>query len=134
MTGAGVAARHREPGLPAGSTVVRLYGDLGIAAAPALRERLISMLRPGTRLLALDLSRVLSCDPSGLAVLIGTQRRARGHGIVVRLIAPSPPVAALLHSTGLDRCLTVCPDLPAALAQERREPAAAVPAQRVPAA
>ena len=74
---------------------------LDIAAAPALRERLIGMLYPGTRLLILDLSRVPSCDPAGLAVLIGTQRRARLLGIVVRLVAPSLPVAKLLRLTGL---------------------------------
>lgn len=113
----------------AGSTVVRLDGDLGIATAPALRERLISTLRTGTRLMIIDLSRVQSCDPAGLAVLIGTQRRAKERGTLVRLVAPSPPVAELLHSTGLECCLTVCPDLPDALARGRGEPptAAALP-------
>lgn len=89
------------------------------------------MLRPGTRLLVLDLSRVVSCDPAGLAVLVGTQRRARLRGIVVRLVAPSVPVARLLHSTGLDRCLTVAPDLPGALAMGRCEPAGAGAALQV---
>ena len=100
-----------------------------MAAAPALRERLIGMLHPGTRLLILDLSRVPSCDPAGLAVLIGTQRRARLLGIVVRLVAPSLPVAKLLRLTGVDRSLTICPDLPAALAGERHEPATPAPAR-----
>jgi anti-anti-sigma factor len=117
MTGAGVIPGHRGADLPAGSTVVRLDRDLGLAAAPALRLRLMSELRPGIRLLVLDLSRVQSCDPAGLAVLIGTQRRAAERGIVLRLAAPSPPVVELLHSTGLERYLTVCPDLPGALAR-----------------
>jgi anti-anti-sigma factor len=121
----GMALGHRGPGLRASSTVVELDGDLGIAAAQALREGLISLLRPGTRLVAVDLSRVQSCDPAGLAVLIGMQRRAREGGIVVCLVAPSPPVAELLRSTGLERCLTICPDLPAVLAWERGEPARA---------
>ena len=116
MTGLGAAPRRRRPELTAGSTVVRLRGDLGIAAAPALRERLASALCRGTRLLVLDLSRVRSCDPAGLAVLIGTQRRARPHGIIVRLVSPSLPVTEQLRATGLERCLTVCPDLPSALA------------------
>jgi anti-anti-sigma factor len=126
---AGVTPLHRGPDLPAGSTVVRLDGDLGVAAAPALRERLISVLRPGIELVIVDLSRVQSCDPAGLAVLIGTQSRARERGIVVRLVAPSPPVAELLHSSGLERCLTICPDLPAALACGRRDTAAEVTPQ-----
>ena len=107
--------------MPAGVTVVKLDGDLGIAAAPALRERLIDVLRPGTRLIVVDLSHVQSCDSAGLAVLIGAQRRAKERGIGVRLVAPSPPVARLLHCTGLERCLTICPDLPGALAGETRQ-------------
>jgi len=118
-------------GVATSRTIVRLGGALDFAAAPALREQLTGMLHPGTRLLILDLSRVPSCDPAGLAVLIGTQRRARLLGIVVRLVAPSLPVATLLRLTGLDRSLTICPDLPGALARERHEPANAAPAPRV---
>jgi anti-anti-sigma factor len=110
-------------GPPAARTVVRLQGALDVVAAPALRERLIGLLHAGTRLLVLDLSRVSSCDSAGLAVLIGAQRRARVLGIVMRLAAPSVPVAKLLRLTGLDRSLTICPDLRGALAAERHEPA-----------
>jgi anti-anti-sigma factor len=134
MTSAGATARQagRRPGAgpAAARTIVRLGGALDFAAAPALRERLIGMLHPGTRLLVLDLSRVRSCDSAGLAVLIGIQRRARQIGIVLRLAAPSPPVAELLRRTGLDRSLTTCPDLRGALAAERHEPAKAAPALR----
>jgi anti-anti-sigma factor len=100
----------------AARTIVRLRGALDVAVAPALRERLIGILHPGMSLLVLDLSRVPSCDPAGLAVLIGTQRRARLLGIVVRLAAPSLPVANLLRG---------------ALAVERHEPAKASPAPQV---
>ncbi len=116
---------------PAARTVVRLRDALDVAAAPALRERLIGLLRPGMRLLVLDLSRVPSCDSAGLAVLIGAQRRARLLGVVLRLAAPSPQVAKLLRLTGLDRSLTICPDLSSALAVERPDPATAVPSAQV---
>jgi anti-anti-sigma factor len=118
-------------GRPAGRTIVRLRGALDVAAAPALRERLIGILHPGMSLLVLDLSRVPSCDPAGLAILIGTQHRARLLGIVMRLAAPSLPVAKLLGLTGLDRNLTICPDLRGALAVERHEPAKASPTPQV---
>jgi anti-anti-sigma factor len=120
-----------EAGLPATGTVVRLRDALDVATAPALRERLIGLLRPGMRLLVLDMSRVPSCDSSGLAVLIGAQRRARQLGIVLRLAAPSPAVAKLLRLTGLDRSLTICPDLSSAIAVDRPEPAKAVPSKQV---
>jgi anti-sigma B factor antagonist len=112
MTRVGTVTTTQRPDLPTSTTIVRLDSDLGLAAASALRLRLMSALRPGTKRLVLDLSRVPSCDPAGLAVLIGTQRHAAERGIVVLLAAPSPPVAELLHSTGLERYLPVCPDLP----------------------
>jgi anti-sigma B factor antagonist len=115
MTRAGAVTTTQRPDLPASTTVVRLGSDLGLAAASALRLRLTSALRSAARRLVLDLSRVQSCDPAGLAVLIAAQRHAAERGIVVLLAAPSPPVVELLHSTGLERYLTVCPDLPGAL-------------------
>ncbi len=93
---------------PAGQTVVRLSGSLDFAAAPAIREQLIDALHHGTDPLILDLSRILSCDTAGLAVLIGTQRRARLLGTAMCLLAPSPPVTKVLRATGLDRSFTIC--------------------------
>ncbi len=114
MTRAGTVMTQR-PALPTSTTVVRLGRDLDIAAASALRLRLTSALRSATRRLVLDLSRVQSCDPAGLAVLIAAQRHAAERGIAVLLAAPSLRVVEVLHSTGLERYLTVCPDLPGAL-------------------
>jgi anti-anti-sigma factor len=101
-----------------GRTIVKLSGALDIGDAPALRERLIEMLNRGPALLVLDLSQVLSCDASGLAVLVGTQRRARLLGIMMRLAAPSLPVTRVLRSTGLYRNFTISPDPCGALASE----------------
>jgi anti-anti-sigma factor len=120
----GTSATIGRPGVapPADRVIIRLDGALDLLAAPALRERLLGVLHRGTSLLILDLSRILSCDMSGLAVLIGTQRRARLLGTVMRLAAPSPPVAKLLRSAGLGRSFSIYPDLSGALAAERREP------------
>jgi len=86
------------------------------------------VLHRGTGLLVLDLSRVASCDTSGLAVLIGTQRRAELLGIAMRLAAPSPPVWEVLRSTGLARSFEIFPDLSSALDQDRHEPTRPGPA------
>ena len=96
-------------------TIARLEGDLDIVTTPILRQRLLSVLGPGVRLLIIDLSGVSFCDVSALAVLIGTQRRARGQGITVRLAAPRPQLAKLLCVTGLDRHFTICATLDDAL-------------------
>lgn len=98
-----------------GFTIARLEGDLDIASIPALRERLLSVLGPGMRLLIIDLSGVPFCDVSGLAVLIGTQRRARGLGITVRLAAPRPQMTKLLRVSGLESHFTICAALDDAL-------------------
>ena len=99
-----------------GRSIVRLRGPLDFGAAKELRERLIDVLHRGANPLIIDLSRVPSGDEAGLAVLIGTQRRARLLGSETLLAAPSPPVAQLLRSSGLYRHFTVYPDIPAALA------------------
>lgn len=88
-------------------TIARLEGDLDIATTPVLRERLLSVLGPGIRLLIIDLSGVSFCDVSALAVLIGTQRRARALGITFRLVGLRPQMAKLLCVTGLDRHFTI---------------------------
>jgi hypothetical protein len=54
-------------------------------------------------LCVIDLSKVSHCDTSGLAVLIGTGRRARLLGGFLRLAAVSPQVDQGLHVTGLRR-------------------------------
>ncbi len=104
---------------PSGRTIVSLRDGLDLAGASALRERLNDVLHRSTDLLLLDLSRVTSCDAAGLAVLIGTQRRARLLGITMRLVAPSLPVSKVLRSTGLERSFTICPDLSGALGTAR---------------
>lgn len=96
-------------------TIARLEGELDIATVPALRERLLGVLSPGPRLLIIDLYGVSFCDVAGLAVLVGTQRRATARGIVVRLVAPRPQLAKLLRITGLDHRLTICATLADAL-------------------
>ncbi|MEU4323736.1 STAS domain-containing protein [Nonomuraea dietziae] len=102
----------RQPGLragarplPADATVVRLHGDIDIFTSPALRDLLIHALDQSTGALVCDLTDVVFCDSSGLAVLVGMQRRARARGIDFGVASPRPYMVTLLHLTGLDRSL-----------------------------
>jgi anti-anti-sigma factor len=97
-----------------GITIAELTGELDVASAPALREQLLSLLRPGSSRLVLDLSRVSFCDASGLAVLVNTGRRARLLGGFLRLAAVSPEVGQVLSITGLHRHLASFPTVQAA--------------------
>lgn len=104
------AVHHRN-----GRTIIDLRGDLDVAATMPLRERLLRVLHHSGKQLIIDLSAVSRCTAPALAVFVGTQRRARLLGITLRLAAPRPDVAKLLHCTGLDRSLTVHPTLTHAL-------------------
>jgi anti-anti-sigma factor len=98
-----------------GCVIAALSGELDITCAPALREQLFGLLRPGVGRLVIDLSRVSYADASGLAVLVGTGRRAGLLGGFFRLAAPAPAVATVLRVTGLHRQLDVFPTVQAAI-------------------
>lgn len=93
--------------MPADATVVRLHGDIDIFTSPALRDLLMHALDQSANVLVCDLSDVVFCDSSGLAVLVGMQRRARARGVDFGVSAPRPTVVTLLHLTGLDRKLPI---------------------------
>jgi anti-anti-sigma factor len=106
---------HSEGGI----TIAELAGELDIANAPALREQLLSFLRPGSSRLVIDLSKVSFCDATGLAVLVSTARRAGLLGGFLRLAAVPPQVARVLEITGLHRHLANFPTVHAASAGAR---------------
>jgi anti-sigma B factor antagonist len=99
-----------------GLVVVALGGELDIVAAPAVRERLLSLLRPGVSRLVIDMSAIRYADASGVAVLGSTQRRAVLLGGTVLLAGPQPEVARVLAVTGISRRLKIYPTIQAALA------------------
>lgn len=105
------AACHVE----AGCHVVTLSGVLNVTNAPALREFLLRLLRPAASRLIIDLSAVSKADAGGLAVLVGTERRARLLDGFLRLAAPVPAVAGALTETGLSLRFDIYPTLEAAI-------------------
>jgi anti-sigma B factor antagonist len=98
-----------------GAVIVALGGDLDIASVPAVRERLLSLLRPGDCRLVIDMSAVRYADASGLAVLVSTQRRAVLLGGGLRLAALRPEVAGVLTANGLSRYFAAYPTVQAAV-------------------
>jgi anti-sigma B factor antagonist len=112
--GLGLAAQ-----MVGGITVAELTGELDVARAPALRDQLLSLLRPGSSRLVIDLSKVSFCDASGLAVLVNTGRRARLLGGYLRLAAVSPQAGRVLNITGLHRHLAIFPTVQAAVTGEQ---------------
>ncbi len=113
-----------------GYVIAALGGELGIASAPALRGQLLGLLRAASHLI-IDLSAVEHADASGLAVLVGSGRRARLLGGSLRLAAPSPEVARVLSATGMNRRLAIFPTVRAAITGQPRLPDAIFPSATV---
>jgi anti-anti-sigma factor len=110
-----------------GAVVVALRGDLDIASVPTVRERLLSLLRPGASRLVIDMSAVRYADASGLVALVSTRRRAVLLGGTLHLAALQPEVARALTVTGLSRRLATYPTVQAALAGRRPGAGPALP-------
>jgi anti-anti-sigma factor len=113
------AARRYGPALPArtehGRVVAVLSGPLDVTSTPTVREQFLRLLGPASSRLVLDLSGVSHIDASGLAVLVGTERRARLLGGSLALAAAGPAVSMALRAVGLDRLLDTCPTVQSAV-------------------
>ena len=115
------AAQGTRPGPGAGSpvcptqaacTIASLEGELRHRRRTGAAERLLGLLGPGVRLLIIDLSGYHSAMSQGLAVLIGTQRRATG----AQYRHPpgrSPPLSpeAAAHRCAWTEGFTICATL-----------------------
>jgi len=94
-----IEARH-ERGYP----IVTVAGEIDIATATRLRERLSELAASGRPLVA-DLDQVRFIDSAGLAALIGAAKRAAAHGGSLYVVCARPTVRQLFQLTGLDRRL-----------------------------
>jgi anti-sigma B factor antagonist len=97
-------------------SVVPAEGELDLYAAPALRDQLLSAVNNGKHFLVLDLSAVTFIDSSGFAVLVGALKRVRAYGGGLRVVGADASVQSSMRISGLDRVITMYPDLDAALA------------------
>lgn len=100
----------------AGWTVVSVYGELDVATAPELRERLIEQISDGHLRLVLDLDGVDFLDSTGLGTIVGALKRARTHGGDLRLVCTDTRIMRLFEITGLDKAVPLLPSLDAAVA------------------
>ncbi len=84
-------------------------------AHPHCASRCCACSGPRLSRLILDLSLVSHIDASGLAVLVGTDRRARLLGGSLRLAAVRPAVSIAVRAAGLDRLLEIFPSVQSAV-------------------
>ncbi|GAB2444111.1 hypothetical protein GCM10027187_05070 [Streptosporangium sandarakinum] len=98
------AAFSVTTGLRGDVVVLRLAGELDLAAAPLLRARLseaMALITPPH--IVIDTEDLLFCDSSGLSVLVGGLRGVRAAGGRLVLSGVRPRFARLLALTGLTR-------------------------------
>lgn len=91
----------------AGWTVVAASGEIDVAAAPMLRERLVDLISGGTHQVVLDLEDVDFIDSTGLGVLVGAVRRARADDGDLRIVCTNSRLLRIFDITGLDQVFTI---------------------------
>ena len=82
--------------------VLTVSGEIDIATAPSLRERLHGLLAEDKSQLVVDLDDVGFLDSTALGVLVGVLKRARSEGGEVRIVCTQPRVRKVFEITRLD--------------------------------
>jgi anti-sigma B factor antagonist len=95
--------------------VLRLSGDLDLAAVEAVSTAVREALADRPAGLVLDLGDVPFCDTVGLRVLLSAATRARAQGCAAAVAALEPPVAEFLARVCADRALPAYADVSAAI-------------------
>jgi anti-anti-sigma factor len=84
-----------------GRLVVRVIGELDLAAAPEVSEALSPRSIDGYEAVVVDLSGLDFIDSSGIRVFCRAAETAREHGVSFRLVEPSRNVARTLEIAGV---------------------------------
>ena len=96
--------------------VVAVSGEIDIASAPKLREKLVELASQGAQQVVVDLQEVDFLDSTGLGVLIGGMKRLRGMDGDLTLVCTQPRTLKVFEITGLNRAFTIHESVDAAVA------------------
>jgi len=100
-----------------GWTVLAVSGELDMATAPAVREKLHGLLAEGHERLIVDLDNVGFLDSTALGVLVGVLKRVRTQDGDLRLVCNQPRVLKVFEITRLDQAFTIRDSVDAAVAE-----------------
>ena len=91
------------------TTVLRLAGELDLASADVLRERVRTLVGHGTALqsLVLDLAGLEFLDVTGLGALLEARRKLAAVGATLTLRRPRPMVVRMLTLLNLEEALQI---------------------------
>lgn len=110
-----------------GVTVLEVHGEIDLAEADAIRDRMDRLLRDRPQRAVLDLSGVEFLGSHGLTAVVRSSRSAGAAGVrLVGVTGSNRAVLRPIRMTGLDRVVRWFPDLDAALADGDGAPGAPV--------
>lgn len=95
--------------------VIKVTGELDVYSSPWLREASIRAGERGRHHQVIDLQACSYMDATSLGVLVGALKRTRQHQGSLQVVCTSSALLSRFHLTGLEKVLTICPDLDTAL-------------------
>lgn len=101
-----------------GWTVVAASGEIDVATAPVLRDRLTELVEAGSTRLIVDLEDVDFIDSTGLGVLVGAVRRTRADAGDLRLVCTNTRILKVFEATGLHEVFMIGSTVDDAVAAE----------------
>ena len=90
-----------------GAALMRISGELDVAAAPELRRHLIDLVDEDVRQVTMDLAAVSFIDSSGLSVLVSCLKRLRELGGDLALRSPTANTMKVFEITGLTEIFAI---------------------------
>ena len=108
-----------------GCTVVAVKGEVDLATAPTLKNRLLELVANGSREIVVDLSSTDFLDSTGLGAVVAAYKRVRAHEGNLSLVATAARVKRVFEITNLDRVVPICGSVDEACAKAQAGPAAA---------
>ena len=103
--------------------IVTLPEHIDASNADQVREELLAVINQGATELIADMTTTVSCDYGGADALVQAYQRGAVSGTQLRLAVTAPVVRRVLEVNGLDRLISIYPDVVLATAAE---PAAVV--------
>ncbi len=88
-------------------SVLAVQGEVDVATAPKLREKLIDLVNGGSSYIVIDLSGVEFLDSTGLGVLVGGLKRVRTLDGELTLVCDEPRILKVFEITGLTKVFTM---------------------------
>jgi anti-anti-sigma factor len=107
-----------EEPLPSGLAFT-VSGELDLATAPELRERLGAAVDSGMTRIVVDLREVTFMDSIGLAAIVHVRSRVGADGRLALVVAPDSYAQLVLEITGMPRALAIFADRDAAVEHVR---------------